>query len=58
LRREIKFLNECGLSIDCSEEDGLFTERKGNGRNSLFIRQGLDGYFEGAHQLGMEHRTN
>jgi len=54
----MKFLNKYGFSIDCSEEDGLFTERKGNGRNSLFIKQGLDSYSKGAHQPVMEYRTN
>jgi hypothetical protein len=54
----MKFLNKHGSPIDCSEKDGLFTERKGNGRNRLFVKHGLDGYFKGAHQLGMEYRTN
>jgi hypothetical protein len=54
----MKFLNKYGLPIDCSEEDGLFTERKGNSRNNPFTKQGLDGYFKGAHQFGMEYRAN
>jgi hypothetical protein len=54
----MKFLNKYSLSMYCGEEDGLFTEREGNGGNRAFFKKGLDGYSKSAYQPRMELGTN